>query len=356
MTLRIGMTLTRPGGFRLDVDLTLPARGCTTVQGPSGSGKTTLLRCVAGLERAARGRLAVGDRVLQDDDAGVATPAHRRGLGYVFQQGALFPHLDVRGNLDFARRHGRHGAPDITGALRDALDLDPLLDRTVGALSGGERQRVALARALVAGPSLLLLDEPLSSVDPAARRAILAQLERVIRTLDIPVLHVTHDAAEAARLADHLVVLDRGGVAAHGPLDEVLTSPAPGLGAGPDAAAVVTATVTSRDPHDELATLDFAGGRLLVPDPGLPVSAPVRVRILARDVSLAASRADDSSILNLLPVRVLDLAPDGPSRRMVRVQAGATVLLAAVTRRSADALALAPGRQLHAQIKSLALL
>jgi molybdate transport system ATP-binding protein len=215
---------------------------------------------------------------------------------------------------------------------------------------------VALARALVAGPSLLLLDEPLSSVDRTARRDILEQLEQVIHTLDIPVLHVTHDPAEAARLADHLVVLDHGEAVAQGSLADVLTMPAPGLGAGPDAAAVVTATVTRRDRDDELATLDFAGGRLLAPDPGLPVGDTVRVRILARDVSLAASRADDSSILNLLPVRVVDLAPDGPSRMMVRIDAGGAVLLAAVTRRSADTLELARGRELYAQVKSLALL
>ena len=213
-----------------------------------------------------------------------------------------------------------------------------------------------LARALLAAPSLLLLDEPLSSLDHDARREILPYLEALVQRLELPVLHVTHDVVEASRLADHLVVMRDGRVLTDGPLARVLTKPAPGLASGPEAAAVVAATVSERDAHDQLATCAFDGGELLTPDPGLAVGTAVRVRILARDVSLALAPAEGTSILNILSVTVIDRTADGESREMVRLAAGGTMLLAAVTRRSADALGLVAGQVLYAQIKSLALL
>ena len=315
-----------------------------------------MLRCVAGLEHSARGRVALGERVLQDDADGVWLPAHARRLGYVFQEGALFPHLTVQGNLDFARSRASRQVAGNPDDLVDLLDLGPLLGRRIDRLSGGERQRVALARALLSAPSLLLLDEPLSSLDRDARREILPYLEALVRRLELPVLHVTHDVVEASRLADHLVVMRDGRVLTDGPLAKVLTTATPGLDSGPEAAAVVAASVSGRDPHDQLATCAFDGGELLTPDPGLDVGTAVRVRILARDVSLALAPAEGTSILNILPVTVIDRTADGESREMVRLAAGETVLLAAVTRRSADALGLVAGQVLYAQIKSLALL
>jgi len=354
VSLTLALQLRRRDGFELTVDLDVPARGCTTLQGPSGCGKTSVLRCVAGLEPAARGRATLGDRVLMGD--GVNVPAHQRGVGYVFQDGALFPHLTVAGNLDFARTRARRQGRQEPDGLVDLLDLEPLLARRPERLSGGERQRVSLARALVSGPSLLLLDEPLASVDPSARGEILPYLERLIADLDLPVLHVTHDITEAASLADHLVVMRQGAVVTHGPLSEVLTAPAPGLASGPEASVVLAASVLRRDPADQLVTLGFDGGQLIVPDHGHDVGHAARVRVLARDVSLALEPAAASSILNTVPVVVDALWDDSPSRCMVRLMAGKTVLLAAITRRSAHVLNVAPGQPLYAQVKSLALL
>jgi molybdate transport system ATP-binding protein len=359
MSLKLKLRLDRPGkpaagdGFRLDVDLEVPGRGVTAVCGPSGCGKTTLLRCVAGLEAGARGTVRIGRRIWQDD--GVRLPAWRRRAGYVFQDGALFPHLDVAGNLAYGLK--RRTGPGVTLAeISDLLGLHSLLPRDVAGLSGGERQRVALGRALLAGPELLLLDEPLAALDRGSRRTIYPYLERISAESDIPFLYVTHALDEAARLADHLVLMDRGRAVQSGPLTTLLTTPPPGLAGGEDAGGVVFAAVDSVDAEYHLARLTFAGGTLLVPDPGLPVGRPLRVRIHARDVSLVLTAPTGSSILNILPARVMDLIPDGTARVLVRLTVGEAVILAAVTRRSAANLGLAPGKDVFAQIKSVALL
>lgn len=355
MSLELNIGLTRPAGpeggpgFDLQVELTLPARGITTIFGPSGCGKTTLLRCVAGLEPNARGRIALAGRIWQD--GGDFLPAHRRRVGYVFQDGALFAHLDVKGNLAYGlKRRSGHGPglEEISGLL----GLDMLLDRRVEALSGGERQRVAVGRALLAGPVLLLLDEPLASLDRAGRRSIYPYFERIAAETGTPMLHVTHSLDEAARLADHLVLMEGGRITGSGSLADMLTRHAPGHEAG----GVVFARVAEIDQSDHLARLEFDGGQLLVPDPGLGIGARTRVRIHARDVSLALEPASGSSILNILPARVLDLAADSPARILVRLMVGETVLVAAVTQRSAHVLGLRPGLDLFAQIKSVALL
>lgn len=335
--------------FDLDVDLSLPGQGITTIFGPSGCGKTTLLRSVAGLETGAQGRIIVAGRTWQDDNKFL--PAHRRRAGYVFQDGALFPHLDVKGNLAFGFKRRASGGPSLN-EIADMLSLEMLLDRPVEGLSGGERQRVALGRALLAGPDLLLLDEPLASLDRAGRRAIYPYFERIVAETGTPMLHVTHALDEAARLADHLVLMDGGRVLDSGPLAEMLTRSAPGDEAG----CVVFARVAEIDQTDHLARLEFEGGHLLVPDPGLGIGARTRVRIHARDVSLALEPATGSSILNILPAKVLELAEDSPARVLVRLAVGKTVFVAAVTHRSAKALDLRTGLDLFAQVKSVALL
>jgi len=357
MSLSIALKLARPGGFTLDVELDLPATGWTTILGPSGCGKTTLLRGVAGLEPDATGCVVLGDRNLQDDDQGTRIPCHQRRLGYVFQDGALFPHLTVAGNFAYARRRAAdQGLTVQQDELLDLLDLGPLMDRHPQRLSGGERQRVALARALLAAPTMLLLDEPLASLDRPSRRAIYPYLERLHHWLKLPVLHVTHDLEEAARLGDTLVLMDGGRVQAHGRLGEILTQPPPGLAMGSEACAVIEGTVTESDDTDHLVTVSHGHGQFLVPDSGLPVGSPVRIRVMARDVSLAMEAPRLSSILNVLPAQVIDMHEEGAARVLVRLALGETVLLAAVTRRSALALDLAPGRDIYAQIKSLALL
>ena len=359
MSLKLKCRLERPAGskgqngFRLEVDLSLPSRGITAVLGPSGCGKTTLLRCVAGLEPRTAGHILIGDKTWQDEDRFLQP--HQRRAGYVFQDGALFPHLDVRGNLAFGMKRSV-GKSGNLGEVSSLLGLTSLLDRDVSGLSGGERQRVALGRALLAGPELLLLDEPLAALDRENRRAIYPYFERIAAETALPFLYVTHAQDEAARLADHLVLMEDGRALHSGPLPELLTSPAPGLAHGEDAGCVVFARVVGVDDEYHLARLEFPGGTLLVADPGLPDGRKIRVRIHARDVSLALEPAAGSSILNILPARVLELVPDGPSRTLVRLEVGRTIMLAAVTQRSAAALELKAGLELFAQVKSVALL
>lgn len=345
----------RHGEFRLGFDLDLPATGFTALCGPSGGGKTTLLRCVAGLEPDFRGTVRVGPRIWQDDTT--VLPLHQRALGLVFQNGELFTHLNVEGNLRFAWDRTPPDRRRVTwDEVVELLGLAGLLGRDTNVLSGGERQRVALGRALLKSPDLLLLDEPLAALDRPLRRAIFPLLERMRDQFAIPVLYVTHAVDEAARLADRLVLLDGGCVVNQGPLATLLTSPAPGLAHGADAGAVVTATVGAIDAAFHLARLDFPGGELQVSDRDLTVGASVRVRIHARDVSLVLAPPEATSILNILPAEVIDLTPDDPARVVVRLRVGETVLLAAITARSAHGLGLAPGSGVWAQVKSVALL
>lgn len=362
--LRARVRLARPG-FTLDVDLDLPGAGVTAVQGPSGAGKTTLLRAIAGLERSAGGRVEAAGQVWQDDADGVWVPPHRRPLGYVFQEASLFSHLDVRGNLGYGRRRRRH-APAAAAAVEKAialLEIGALLDRDTGTLSGGERQRVAIARALSAAPALLILDEPLASLDPARRLEILPLLERVHRELVIPVLYVSHADDEIARLADHLVVLRNGRAVAQGPLLEVLSRLDLPHAARDDAYVVVCAAAGERDETWHLQRLDFAGGRLWVRDRATPAGEAVRVRVAARDVSLSLEEPRATSILNTLPAVISGITRGShPSLALVGLRVGdpgdgaGTDLLAEVTHRSLETLRLAPGARVWAQIKAAALL
>jgi molybdate transport system ATP-binding protein len=354
MSLHLQGTLAR-SGFDLAFDLNLPAGSFTAVCGPSGAGKTTLLRCLAGLEEGFTGTVRIGPDVWQDGAR--LTPVHERALGYVFQDGGLFPHLDVAGNLRFALDRTpadrRHLAWDEVVPL---LGLAHLLPRRTTDLSGGECQRVALGRALLRSPDLLLLDEPLAALDRPARREIYPLLERVRDELAVSVLYVTHSLDEAARLADRLVLMEAGQVTRHGTLAEMLTTPGPGASSDEEAGAVVFTTVAAVDPVDHLARLDFAGGTLEVADQALQVGQSVRVRIHARDVSLALAAPTGTSILNILPATVDRIWPTAPGRVIVRLSTAGTVLLAAITARSAQALALAPGGRVWAQVKSVALL
>ncbi len=353
------LQLARPG-FTLDVDLQLPAQGITAVFGASGCGKTTLLRAVAGLDRA-RGRVALGDVVWQDDAQRQWLPTHRRPLGYVIQEAALFPHLSVAANLAYGQRRSASAAPAVAlDAVIELLGIGALLQRAPATLSGGERQRVAIARALATGPQLLLLDEPLAALDAARKAQILPYLERLHRSLALPILYVTHALDEVARLADHLVLLDAGRVLAVGPLQQVLGRLDLPLAQQDDAGVVLSATVDAHDAAYGLTRLRFAGGLLWVAGTAAASGAAVRARVLARDVSVARTAPQQTSVLNVLPVRLLSLQAHG-STALLRLQCGANgddaaCLLARITRRSADALALQPGDALFAQIKGVALM
>lgn len=347
--------------FSLDVDLELPGKGITALFGHSGSGKTTLLRCVAGLERAAVARIALNGDCWQDEAAGRRghfTPTWRRAIGYVFQEASLFPHLDVRRNLAFGMKRACGRADDgAIAAMAARLGIEPLLARRPERLSGGERQRVAIARALLAQPRLLLMDEPLSALDAARKQEILPYLERLHDELDIPVLYVTHQIEEAARLADHLVLLEGGRVLASGPLGDTLARLDLPLARDNDAGVIIGTRVAGHDPAWHLTRLGFAGGSLYVSQRELAEGAAVRVRILARDVSIALDGSQPSSIQNRFACTVGSIAPaDDPAQCLVALDAGGSLLMARITRRAAAQLGLVAGLPVWAQVKAVALL
>jgi molybdate transport system ATP-binding protein len=341
-------------GFTLDVALELPARGITGIFGHSGSGKTTLLRCIAGLQHADHGRLKVKDEIWQDES--ILLPSHKRPVGYVFQEHSLFPHLTARGNLAYALKRASPAAhANQFDHIIDLLGIEPLLRRYPQQLSGGECQRVAIARALLVNPRLLLMDEPLSSLDLARKQEILPYLENVRNNLAIPVLYVSHSADEIARLADHLVVLDQGKAVANGPLSEVLNRLDLPIRLHEEAGAVLQATVTERDSEWHLLRVAFPGGELWVRDSGEAIGTAVRIRILARDISLALQPHADTSILNRLPGKISAIAPDSEATNLVSVDVGESTLIARITRRSTAQLGLAIGSSVWAQIKSAAI-
>jgi molybdate transport system ATP-binding protein len=345
-------------GFTLDVDLNLPGRGVTALFGSSGCGKTTCLRCVAGLERASTGRLAINGEIWQDTEAGVFVPTHRRALGYVFQEASLFPHLSVRRNLEYGMKRVSAAERRVVWAQAlELLGIGHLLERMPGGLSGGERQRVGMARALLTSPRLLLLDEPLAALDLKRKSEILPYLERLHDELDIPILYVSHSPDEVARLADHVVLLDEGRVVAQGGLQETLARLDLPTALAEGAGVVVESVVAEHDDAYHLTRLDFPGGSVLVARRPEAPGRRLRFRVQARDVSLATERLERTTITNLLPVRVTEVADaDTPAHVLVRLDAAGTSLLARITRRSCDKLEIRPGRQMWAQIKAVALL
>ncbi|MDP2810726.1 MAG: molybdenum ABC transporter ATP-binding protein [Rhodocyclaceae bacterium] len=354
MTIRARLRVPYPA-FALEVDLELPGQGVTALFGPSGSGKTTLLRCIAGLERAAGGFLEVESQPWQDGD--FFLPTHRRPLGYVFQEANLFPHLTARRNLEYGMKRVSKAEQrvDLDHAV-ELLGIGHLLDRLPDRLSGGERQRVAIARALLTSPRLLLMDEPLSALDQKRKDEILPYLERLHDELAIPVLYVSHAIDEVARIADHLVILDEGRALASGPALATLARLDLPTAQADDAGAVIQTTVAAHE-EDSLTRLEFPGGSFLVSRRQEIVGHPLRLRIHARDVSLALSRHDDVSILNRLPVRVTGLAATHtPGHVLVGLDAGGTPLLARITERSRHLLAVTPGLTMWAQIKTVAVL
>jgi molybdate transport system ATP-binding protein len=349
--------------FMLDVDLQLPVQGITAIFGASGSGKTTLLRTVAGLEKNQQGRIQIGAHIWQDTQQGIDLPTWQRPLGYVFQESSLLPHLTVSENLNFglkrALKTSGNVSSDAAKALQASIELlgiGNLLQRMPDQLSGGERQRVAIARAIAMQPQLLLMDEPLASLDAPRRQEIFPWLSKLRDELKMPMLYVTHSADEVARLADHLVVLDKGSVKAQGPVSTVLTQVVNPVVVGDDAGALIAGHIGQVDTQWHLSRIDFEGGCVWMRDAGLPVGKAVRIRILARDVSLATSEPQNTSIQNQLLGTIQSITPDAhPSQVMVVLKCGAEEVLARVTKRAVDELALQVGQTVWAQVKSVAL-
>lgn len=352
MSLQLQFNLTR-ADFALNVDLQLPGRGVTALFGPSGCGKTTLLQCIAGLERAT-GSLIVNDAVWQDTTHFV--PTHQRAIGYVFQEASLFPHLSVRGNLQYGMKRAGGNGKIVIDPIIDLLGIRALLDRKPGGLSGGERQRVAIARALAVDPQLLLMDEPLAALDLKRKQEILPYLDRLQATLEIPILYVTHSPDEVVRLAHHLVVMEAGGVIASGELADTLSQLDLPVKLGQEAGVVIESVVGSIESQWHLTRMDFDGGSVWIRDPGLAPGARARVRILASDVSLAREPPGKSSIQNVLQGQIDGMRDDEhPGLVLVRVKVGRSALLARVTKRAVSELALKTGDAVWTQVKSVAL-
>jgi molybdate transport system ATP-binding protein len=347
----------RLGDFRLAAAFTSDGTGITALFGRSGSGKTSLVNIIAGLLRPDRGTIRIGGDILFSSDRRIDLPPERRRIGYVFQDGRLFPHLSVRSNLNYGvRGRGEIGFE----AVVELLGIGHLLTRRPRDLSGGEKQRVAIGRALLSNPRLLLMDEPLASLDAPRKAQILPFVERLRDELKIPIIYVSHAMDEIIRLADTLVLLSEGSVAAVGSV-AALTSrldlrPLTGRY---EAGAVIEATVARTDASDGLSELAFPGGKIVVPRVDLPGGTPVRARIRARDVSLALSVPQDISILNIFPGKIVEIADETAAQIDVRLDIGTALapvaLWARVTARSIRSLGLAPGMRIVALVKAVAL-
>lgn len=346
----------RKMGFTLEASFSVPASGVTGVFGPSGCGKTSLLRAIAGLEPEATGIVRVAGMGWQN--ASSSMPVIARRVGFVFQDPCLFPHLNVLENLQYARKRVKsaHYQYDIN-EICDLLQLQDLLQHSVGILSGGQRQRVAIGRALLSSPAMLLMDEPMSALDQSARNQLILILEKIFQQIEIPVFYVSHSSDEIARLAEHLILMERGRITAYGELGEVLGRVDSPLSASDQAFSVIRCTITSHD-LPFLTTVESRGGaRFQVPRQFLRDNSEVRLRIRARDVSLCLQPARGTSILNVLPATVVTLAKGlEQGSRTVKLDVAGDSLLAQISEHSTQVLQLQPGKAVYAQIKSVSLL
>lgn len=345
------------GSFHLEVDFDAPMRGITAIFGPSGCGKTTVLRCVAGLRHLA-GRLWVGESVWQDDDAGVFRKPNQRPIGYVFQEASLFPHLSVQGNLTYgARRRAGTGRSGELGfdEVVELLGIAGLVDRSVSGLSGGERQRVAIGRALLSHPRLLLMDEPLASLDEAAKEEILPYLEALHANLAVPILYVSHDVREVARLADTMIVLSNGRNLCDGSVEDMLERLDLDLGESRfESGVVLHARVVDHDPRFRMTRLDHFGQKILIPAAPVQPGDTVRLRIRARDVALATERPRSISVRNVLSGTVREVVERRDTAfAEVLVGLGGGRLRARITRDALADLGLAAGAPVYALVKSI---
>lgn len=357
--------------FTLDVDITLPATGVSVLFGHSGSGKTSLLRCIAGLEKADTGKLTVNGTCWQSEKKFL--PPYQRPIGYVFQEASLFNHLTARGNLNYAvKRAPKTDKPIDFDHAVTLLGIENILERRAEQLSGGERQRVAIARALLIQPRLLLMDEPLAALDLPRKQEILPYLEQLKHILDLPIIYVSHATDEVARLADYLVAMENGRAVAAGTLGDTLSRLDFPIRLGEDVSVVLSGTVIARDEQWQLAQIAFPGGTLWLRDAGHPLHNHVRVRILARDISLAKEQHNETSIANILQTTIVQIADDEHAGlALVRLkvelteensknnkdqQANQSHFISRITRRSVHTLGLNVGQPIWAQIKSAAII
>jgi molybdate transport system ATP-binding protein len=357
MTLGVRIAHRFGAGFALDVAFEAPSQGVTALFGPSGSGKSSALAAVAGLLRPRQGAISLDGATLLDTARGIVVPAEKRRCAVVFQDARLFPHMSIATNLRYglSRATAAQEGPGFDDVV-DLLGLAPLLARRPRGLSGGERQRVALGRALLARPRLLLLDEPLASLDAPRRAEVLPFLARLARSARLPMLYVTHALDEVDALAETLVLLEAGAVRAAGSVEDLSARPdIPLLALRRDAGALLGCAVLAHQPARGLTRLGFAGGELIVPLRAEPVGATLRIRLRARDVVIAIAPPEGTSFGNAIPCVVQAIAPAGsPHEAFVQLRAGPTGLLARVTRDSVGRLGLMPGAKVFALVKVIA--
>jgi molybdate transport system ATP-binding protein len=340
--------------FTLSADFSSEGR-LTAFFGRSGAGKSTLVNLIAGLLRPDRGMIRIDDATLFDSDAGVDVPVHKRRIGYVFQESRLFPHFSVRGNLLYGHRFiAKQHRWTTLAEIVEILGIQSLLDRRPGSLSGGEKQRVAIGRALLSSPRLLLMDEPLASLDQERKGEILPYIERLRDRMQIPIVYVSHAVDEVSRLADTVVLLESGKVAALGTVNEVLGSRSELLAEGMEAGIVLAVTVRGHDQANRVTHLSHPAGTLSVPLATLAIGTPVRLRIRARDVALAVGDPGRISIRNRLTGTVVDIADASGPGAIVRLDIAGDPLIASITRDALRDLELSIGSQVTALIKSTA--
>ncbi|WP_340677521.1 molybdenum ABC transporter ATP-binding protein [Paraglaciecola sp.] len=344
-------------GFKLDVDLQLPSKGIIALFGHSGSGKTTLLRCIAGLQPSDQGLMQVNGKVWQDKNFNL--PTHKRGLAYVFQESSLLPHLSVKANLHYALKRAKQCSTQSLAQIIEMMSLSDLLNHTPGQLSGGERQRVAIARALLTEPTLLLMDEPLASLDLTRKQEILPYLEKLKHSANVAIIYVTHDINEVARLADYLVVMEQGKVVVTGELNQVLPHISTLAGLSEDVSVVLDTKLVARDPHWNLIQVKLKHSSdvcLWLRDSGEAIGNTMRIRLQAKDVSISLSDHHDSSIINRLAATVKAFQPDQDKAMvLVELRLDDCIIMARITQRSREHLQLREGSQVWAQIKSVAI-
>jgi molybdate transport system ATP-binding protein len=340
--------------LQLDIAFTARTQGITALFGRSGSGKTSIVQAIAGGLRPDDGRIGIDDRVFFDSATGIDLAVHHRRIGYVFQDSRLFPHLTVRGNLLYGHRRAGDAQPLDPDDVIALLGIAHLLERRPHHLSGGERQRVAIGRALLAQPTLLLMDEPLASLDPPRKSELLPYIERLRDEYRLPIIYISHVFDEVVRLADELVLIEGGRVLRAGPLQEVASEPAsaPLIGRF-EAGAVLECTVVGHDRPAGLTALGFAGGQLQVPLVDLEVGSRLRVRLRSRDVAIGLSRASGISISNQLAGRLVSLTPRDLPFVDVAIDVGGVLLRALVTAQSVERLRLVPGMPVWALIKTV---
>jgi molybdate transport system ATP-binding protein len=346
----------RQGAFDLDIVFQAPSQGVTALFGHSGSGKSSVINAIAGLSRPDAGHIRLDDTILFDSARRIDVPVEKRRVGYVFQDSRLFPHMSVLDNLLYGLRRVPQEERRIDlEPVAALLGIDPLLKRRPHTLSGGEKQRVAVGRALLAQPRILLMDEPLASLDAARKAEILPYVERLRDELNIPIVFVSHSADEVVRLATTLVLVADGRVRATGTVAELSTRlDLDGAIGGPEAGAVLDTTVVAHDPATRLTTLRFDGGELTVPLLDLRIGQPLRVRIQARDVILALEPPSLISVHNILEGRIIELGEAAGPSRDVKIDLGGSFLLARITRHSVERLRLTIGTPVFALVKSVA--